>query len=96
MCTNFQYLGIYEDAINDAIDTCEAALKQIGGENDIDDMNEDALYHHEEIIAKAQGAVDTGAREFTLMGGVLKDADVDYYVNGDDSHLYIDSEEIYA
>ena len=33
----------------------------------------------EEILAKAEGAVANGAREFTLMGGVLPDADIDYY-----------------
>ena len=33
----------------------------------------------EEILAKAEGAVASGAREFTLMGGVLPDADIDYY-----------------
>ena len=33
----------------------------------------------EAILAKAQGAVDNGAREFTLMGGVHPDADIDYY-----------------
>ena len=33
----------------------------------------------DEILAKAQGAVEKGAREFTLMGGVLPDADIEYY-----------------
>lgn len=33
----------------------------------------------EQILAKAQGAVENGAREFTLMGGVLPDADIEYY-----------------
>ncbi len=33
----------------------------------------------EAILAKAQGAADNGAREFTLMGGVHPDADIDYY-----------------
>lgn len=33
----------------------------------------------EEILAKAQGAVEKGAHEFTLMGGVLPDADIEYY-----------------
>lgn len=31
------------------------------------------------ILAKAEGAVLNGAREFTLMGGVLPDADIEYY-----------------
>ena len=33
----------------------------------------------EEILNKAENAVLNGAREFTLMGGVLPDADIDYY-----------------
>ena len=33
----------------------------------------------DEILAKAHGAVENGAREFTLMGGVLPDADIEYY-----------------
>ena len=37
------------------------------------------LLNDEEILAKARGAVENGAREFTLMGGVLPDADIEYY-----------------
>lgn len=37
------------------------------------------ILNDEEILAKAEGAVANGAREFTLMGGVLPDADIDYY-----------------
>lgn len=33
----------------------------------------------ESILDKAQGAVDKGAHEFCLMGGVLPDADIEYY-----------------
>ncbi len=33
----------------------------------------------ESILEKAQGAVDKGAHEFCLMGGVLPDADIEYY-----------------
>lgn len=33
----------------------------------------------EAILAKAQGAVEKGAHEFCVMGGVLADADVEYY-----------------
>lgn len=33
----------------------------------------------EAILKKAQGAVDKGAHEFCVMGGVLPDADVEYY-----------------
>ena len=33
----------------------------------------------EQILAKAQGAVEKGAHEFCVMGGVLPDADIEYY-----------------
>ncbi len=37
------------------------------------------ILNDEEILAKARRAVENGAREFTLMGGVLEDADIEYY-----------------
>lgn len=33
----------------------------------------------ESILEKAQGAIEKGAHEFCLMGGVLPDADIEYY-----------------
>lgn len=37
------------------------------------------ILNDEEILAKAQGAVEKGAHEFCVMGGVLPDADIEYY-----------------
>ncbi len=37
------------------------------------------ILNDEQILAKAQGAVDKGAHEFCVMGGVLPDADIEYY-----------------
>ena len=37
------------------------------------------ILNDDEILAKAAGAVEKGAHEFCLMGGVLADADIDYY-----------------
>jgi FO synthase subunit 2 len=37
------------------------------------------ILNDEQILEKARGAVANGAREFTLMGGVLPDADIEYY-----------------
>jgi FO synthase subunit 2 len=37
------------------------------------------ILNDEQILAKAESAVANGAREFTLMGGVLPDADIEYY-----------------
>ncbi len=45
------------------------------------DADDDDAYilTDDEILKKAEGAVSNGAREFTLMGGVLDDADIEYY-----------------
>lgn len=37
------------------------------------------ILNDEQILTKAQGAVEKGAHEFCLMGGVLPDADIEYY-----------------
>lgn len=37
------------------------------------------ILNDEQILEKAQEAVDNGAREFTVMGGVHPDADIEYY-----------------
>ena len=37
------------------------------------------ILNDRDILNKAEGAVLNGAREFTLMGGVLPDADIEYY-----------------
>ncbi len=37
------------------------------------------ILNDEQIVAKGQNAVENGAHEFTLMGGVLPEADIDYY-----------------
>ena len=45
---------------------------------DVDDP-EAYILNDEQILAKAQGAVEKGAHEFCVMGGVLPDADIEYY-----------------
>ena len=57
---------------------CTVRCGFCGFGRDIDDPDAYIL-NDEQILAKAQGAVDTGAREFCVMGGVLKDADIEYY-----------------
>lgn len=37
------------------------------------------ILNDEQILEKAQGAVERGAHEFCVMGGVLPDADIEYY-----------------
>ncbi len=47
------------------------------GKDDCDD--EAYILSDDDILKKASNAVNNGAREFTLMGGVLKNADIEYY-----------------
>ena len=44
-----------------------------------EDDPEAYILNDEQILAKAQGAVEKGAHEFCVMGGVLPDADIEYY-----------------
>ena len=37
------------------------------------------ILNDEQILSKAQGAVEKGAHEFCVMGGVLPEADIEYY-----------------
>ena len=37
------------------------------------------ILNDDEILSKAEGAVENGAHEFCVMGGVLQDADIEYY-----------------
>ena len=37
------------------------------------------ILNDNQILEKARGAVENGAKEFCVMGGVLKDADIEYY-----------------
>jgi len=99
MITNMQYLGIYEDAIDTAINTCEEAMKQMEFSiHDIDTMNELAL---EDL--KSMGSWDDITNSIIqayfsttayLINKRHPDLDVDYYVNCHDSHFYIGQEEI--
>ena len=93
------YLGIYENAIKSAIETCEAALELLGMENQIDDM--DNIAHD---IAGEFITVDNITNCFieayfiataTLINEKYPEKETDYYVNCDDSHFYIDGEEVY-
>lgn len=99
MITNLQYLGIYEDSINDAIESAEHAMEQEGfSESEINDMHEMVMDELEESGDWKQITNSIIYAYFIVTADLIrhkrKDADVDYYVNGHDSHFYIDGEEI--
>lgn len=99
MTTNMQYLGIYEDAINDAIDSCERAMSQLDFDiSEIDDMNYAAVDDLQSIGDWHDITNSIISAYFSATRWKIKDRypdlDVDYYVNCDDSHFYIDNVEV--
>lgn len=93
MITNLQYLGIYPDAIDGAIETCENALKMYNFTTwEIDDMNE----HATEILADIGRFDDITNSIIKSYFWATADAlqkkfkvETDWFVNCDDSHFYI-------
>ena len=99
MITNLQYLGIYEGSINSAIESCEDALKRLKfSDREIDQMNEWALNKLSEIGDWYEITNSIIYAYFDTTKYMIEDkhpkVEVDYYVNGDDSHLYVNGEEI--
>ena len=99
MITNFQYLGIYEDAIDNAIASCEEALRQLEFDvSDIDDMNEKAVANlrnfgdWDDITNSIIRAYFEATIDF--INYHRPEIDVDCYINCDDSHLYIGGDEV--
>ena len=95
------YLGIYEEAINDAVEKCEAALDAVDAtRSDINALHQDALCQLKEVgdFGDITNSIISAYFE-TVIYFIKKyrpNAEVDFYVNCDDSHLYIDNEEVYA
>lgn len=92
------YVNIYPESITDFIDTCEGAMRELGFTLDeIDCMNEYAyitlnqLGTFKQITNSIIDAYGYATSEFIMRKYPQKE--VDYYVNGLDSHLYIDGEE---
>ena len=99
MITNLQYLGIYEDSIDSAINSCEEALKQLEFDvSDIDRMNDYALEDLKacgdwnDITNSIINAYFSTTQWFIAQR--YPEIDTDYYVNGYDSHFYIGGDEV--
>jgi hypothetical protein len=99
MISNLCYLGIYENAINDAIESSEELLKLFGfGVSDVVEMNEwarDYLVENgsfESITNSIICAYFSSAKAY--VENVYKEVEIDFYVNGHDSHLYYDGTEV--
>lgn len=91
-------LSIYEEAINNGIDTAEEALRQLELEHRIkslhtiaeDQLKETGDWNHitNSIIAAYFDAAKT------IIELERPDVDTDYYVNCLDSHFYIGDDEV--
>lgn len=96
---SLSFYDIYPQTIENATGTCESALEQAGcTKSEIDDV----------YLTSKKQAFDSLTAEGNITNCIIdsmfqvtkevleeKGYQVDYYVNGDDSHLYIDGEEYY-
>lgn len=97
--SNIRFLGIYEEEIDKAVDSSELALKQEGfTEKEIDEMNDMVIEQLEECGDWSNITNSIIDAYFTVTADLIKQrglgVNVSYYVNGMDSHFYIDGEEI--
>ena len=97
--SNIRFLGIYEEEINDAVDTSELAMKREGfTEKEIEEMNDMVIEQLEECGDWSNITNSIIDAYFTVTADLIKQrglgVDVSYYVNGMDSHFYINGEEV--
>lgn len=101
MITNMQYLGIYEDAINNAIEKAETLLGMEEfdfTEQDICKMNDLSLQYLNENGSFENITNSIIEAYFSTVKWYVNEkypnAQIDYYVNCSDSHLYYDCSEV--
>lgn len=100
MITNLAYLGIYPSAIDSAINSCEAAMKKVGMSiSEIEKMNEMALEEFQECgsLEDITNSIIRAYFDTTqyLIVEKFPGKKVDYFVNCEDSHFFIDGEEMW-
>ena len=101
MINGLCFLGIYEDAINSAIEKAESLMKHEDFDfdiSDIDEMNEWALEYLKECGSFEDITNSIILAYFSSTEAYIKqkypDADIDYYVNCMDSYLIYKGEEV--
>ena len=99
MITNLQFLGIYTDAIDSAIESAENLLRKFDfDDSDIDEMNEWAVQDLEETGSFSDITNSIICSYFSSAKAYVErhfgDADIYYYINCTASHLYCDGEEV--
>ena len=89
--------GIYEDDIDRANEICQDVLCHAGMENRYNDMMNDTLDYFYDMKLDYKRNITNGLIEgmFNSTRNILmekyEDIDVAYYINGYDSHLYINN-----
>lgn len=102
MITNLQYLGIYEDSINMAIDIAEQAVDAYvtSSSHPVDDLADLATDWLQECGSFENITNSIIAAWFSSASSMIERDNpklvVDYFINCDDSHFYINGEEIYG
>jgi len=100
MITNMQYLGIYEDAIDTAIESAENAFVECGI-NTIDQIH--LLHENAMEYLKENGSFEEITNSIIyayfdtakwMINDQFPDRTVDYFVNCRDSHFIIDGHEV--
>lgn len=98
MSKDLSFFGIYPEAINDAVDQCEIAMSNCGfNSDDIEYMYmlADEELEHFGVWANITNSIIEAY--FTVTKEFIKnrfpEKEVEFYVNGSDSHFYIDGEE---
>ena len=93
------YMSIYEDDINNGIDTAEKALNQLELSNYNDELHREAFEELKEIGDWDHITNSIIAAYFRIAQSIIErelpDVDTDYFVNCTDSHFYIGQEEVY-
>lgn len=91
------YFGIYEDEINRVDEICQIVLDKSGMRNRYNDMIDDVLDYFYNIQLDCETNITNGliACMFNSTKNILmekyKNIEVDYYVNGYDSWLYVNN-----
>ena len=98
MVSNLEFFGIYEKAVDKAVKTCEKALTDYGLSNYIDSMHDEAKNYFYETGSLGNITNSLIDAFFSTVERIFEtwreDAVVTHYVNGSDSHLYINGDEI--
>ena len=95
-----KYLGIYPEHIDDADELCERVCKEHGIDSD-SEVWEDVKQNFEELVWPGRQLsneiifyIFRNLKAALVESGEFEDGQIDWYINGGDTHFYIDGEEV--